>query len=131
MAGVAYVDASALVKTVIREPESDALINDLDRFSVHASAALARVEVVRAVRRSEPRAVPRAHEALEKLVLIGLTDSLLDEAGLLEPPILRSLDAIHLVAARSLAPQLSAFVTYDDPLARAALALGLPVESPR
>lgn len=130
MAEVAYVDASALVKTVVREPESEALLDELDRFTVHASAALARTEVLRAIRRSEPSAVPRAHEALEKLVLIALTDSLLDEAGLLEPATLRSLDAVHLVAARTLAPQLGAFVTYDDRLASAASALGLPVESP-
>ncbi|HXZ75136.1 MAG TPA: hypothetical protein VEH31_30290 [Streptosporangiaceae bacterium] len=36
------------------------------------------------------------------------------------PGLLRSLDAIHLATARILAPELDAFVSYDDRLLRAA-----------
>jgi predicted nucleic acid-binding protein len=46
------------------------------------------------------------------------------------PAALRTLDAIHLATAMALAPGLDAFVTYDDRLAEAARALGLPVIRP-
>jgi len=40
------------------------------------------------------------------------------------------LDAIHLASAQALGPALDAFVTYDDRLADAARAVGLPVIRP-
>lgn len=131
MLDVAYLDSSAIVKTIIEEPESQALRALLGRFPTHASAELARAEVVRAVRRSEPHALPRAYEALDRLVLVAVSRSLLDEAGLLDPPELRTLDAIHLAAARALAPQLGALVTYDARMREAASRLSFPVEEPR
>lgn len=130
MADVAYLDSSAIVKTVVREPESVALRRALRRFPIHASAGLARAEVLRAVRRAEPRALPRAYQALGKLLLIELDDTLLDAAGTLDPPELRTLDAIHLTAAQALAPELGALITYDDRMAAAASALGFEVEAP-
>ena len=42
----------------------------------------------------------------------------------------RTLDAIHLATAIALGPELDAFVTYDDRLADAARAVGLPVVRP-
>jgi hypothetical protein len=53
-----------------------------------------------------------------------------DEAGILRPPELPSLDAIHLAAARALGTNLSAPVTYDERLADAAGWNGMPVVSP-
>jgi hypothetical protein len=99
-------------------------------FAIRASAELARAEVLRTVRRAEPGAVPRTYRALDRLLLIAVTESLLDTAGLLDPPELRTLDAIHLAAARTLSPQLSVLVTYDTRMATAAKSLGLPVEAP-
>ena len=40
------------------------------------------------------------------------------------------LDAIHLATAMAMGPELDAFVTYDDRLAEAARAIGLPVVRP-
>jgi uncharacterized protein len=54
----------------------------------------------------------------------------LGEAAAVEQPFLRTLDAIHLAAALSTRPSLSAFVTYDKRLATAAQEAGLPVLSP-
>jgi uncharacterized protein len=130
VADVAYLDSSAIVKVVIKEPESAALRRFLRRYTVHASSGLARAEVLRAVRRVDPAAVPRVHEALEKLVLVELTDELLTAAGMLEPPPLRTLDAIHLVSAQRLSPQLGGLVTYDQRMASAAVDLGFPVQTP-
>jgi predicted nucleic acid-binding protein len=128
---VAYLDSSAVVKTVVEEPGSRALHRFLSDFETHASSELARTEVVRAVRRAQPSALARAFTALERLVLIELSETILDAAGLLEPPTLRTLDALHLATARGLSAQLGALVTYDERMAVAGTALGLPIETPR
>ena len=47
-----------------------------------------------------------------------------------DPPALRALDAIHLVAALSLVPDLLGIVTYDRRLADAAARHGIDVVSP-
>jgi len=124
-----YLDASAIVKLVVEEIESAALKSYLTDSSARTSANVARVEVVRAVRHKGPLAVKNARAVLDDIDLIQLDDELLDLAGELEPP-LRSLDAIHLAAALELGDELEAVVTYDDRMARAARALGLPVLAP-
>jgi predicted nucleic acid-binding protein len=45
-------------------------------------------------------------------------------------PHVGSLDAIHLVCAQEIGPELMSFVTYDKALARAAAEAGLPVHQP-
>ena len=49
--GLLYLDSSALVKLVVREPETPALMEFLALWPFRVSSALARVEVVRAVKR--------------------------------------------------------------------------------
>ena len=125
-----YLDSSAIVKRVVRERESSALRRYLRTRQERVSCALARTEVVRAVRHLGPPAVARARRILRRLDLIRLDDSLLDAAGMLEPRILRSLDAVHLAAALLIVPELDAIVTYDRRQAEGASWLGLHVEAP-
>lgn len=66
---------------------------------------------------------------LDDLFLVALDDALLDAAGELAVDV-RSLDAIHLAAARSLGRDLGAVVTYDERMIRGARELGLEVCSP-
>lgn len=127
---VAYLDSSALVKLVVREDESEALMDHLRERRDHASCALARVEVVRAVQAHGRPAVSRAQRLLERIALIRLDDVLLDEAAALGDRVLRSLDAIHLAAARALGETAVEVITYDHRLAAAAHELGLPVSAP-
>jgi hypothetical protein len=129
-ADVWYVDSSALVKTVIEEPESGALmrwLGDKDRLT---ACDLVRVEVVRAVRVSDPAAVPRARQVVRTLTLVRLDDDLYESAAELDPPLLRTLDAIHLAAATSIGPDLAGIVTYDERLAAGARVLGVAVQAP-
>ena len=126
-----YLDSSAIVKLVVRERESAALRRFLAARQERVSCALARTEVLHAVRHLGPAATQRARRVLRRIDLIRLDDAILDTAGMLEPRILRSLDAIHLTAAQLLAPELDAFVTYDRRLADGALLLGFPVEAPK
>ncbi len=125
-----YLDSSALVKLVVREPESAALRRFLRGHPRRISSALARTEVPRAVRHLGAPALRRARQLLRRVHLIRLDDALLDAAGLLDARILRSLDAIHLAAAQRLAGSLHALVTYDQRMVDAAELLGLTVQAP-
>ena len=127
---VVYLDSSALVKLVVAERESAALIRFLRRRPVRISCALARTEVVRAVRHLGPDAVTRAREMLRRIDLIAVDDALLDAAAVLDPRVTRSLDAIHLSAALTLSAHLGLLVTYDQRMAGAARLLGLTVSAP-
>jgi predicted nucleic acid-binding protein len=129
-AEVWYLDTSALVKTIIEEAESRALAGWLQHNHRLAACDLVRVEAVRAVRVSDAAAVARARRAIDTLTLIRLDDDLYKAAADLDPPLLRTLDAIHLAAALSLGPDLAGVVTYDDRMADGARALRLEVESP-
>jgi uncharacterized protein len=53
-----------------------------------------------------------------------------EEAGRLDPTILRSLDALHLAAALSLGDDLETLVAYDDRLVQAAHVTGIRTTSP-
>ena len=126
-----YLDSSALVKLVIAEPESQALRRYLRSEPQRASCALARVEVLRAVRSHGAKALARARQVLRRVDMIQLDDDLLDDAATLDAGVLQSLDAIHLAAARTLGDELTTIVTYDGRMASAADGLGLVVETPR
>ena len=126
-----YLDSSALVKLVVVEPESSALRRYLADEPERASCALARVEVIRAVRAHGPSTVSRAQRLLQRLNLVEVDDELLEAAAALDPRILRSLDAIHVAAAQLLGEELTAVVTYDRRMAAAAQLLDLTVAAPR
>ena len=126
---VAHLDSSAIVKTVVEEPESGALRAFLQRYATHASAEPARAEVIRAVRRADPAAPPGAYEALDRLVLVAPSGRARRGRSPRSAE-LRTPAAAHLAAACTLAPQLGALVTYDSRLHEAAVTLALPVEAP-
>jgi uncharacterized protein len=126
-----YLDSSAIVKLVMREPESTALRRFLRSHRDRISCSLARTEVPRAVRHLGPAAVRRARLVLDRVHLIRLDDSLLDAAATFDARVLRSLDAIHLAAAQRAAADLDVLVTYDARMAEAAAALGFAVQAPR
>jgi uncharacterized protein len=127
---VVYLDSSALVKLIVRERESRALRQFLRSAPTRVSCALACIEVVRAVQLQGRPTVTRARRLLERMSLLALDDALLDAAGAIPVPGLRSLDAIHLAAAQTFG-DLSALVTYDARLTVAGELLGLPVAAPR
>ncbi len=128
--GAVYLDSSAIVKLVVREPETDALLAFLEPRRVRVTSALARVEVVRAVRRHGRSATTRATATLDALSQLAIDDSLLDGAAAINADQLRSLDAIHLASAQQLEGELDVLVTYDERMHAAARALGLPVSAP-
>ncbi len=130
MPGIAYVDSSALVKLVIAEAETAALRRALRGHDAHATSALSSTEVRRAARRVDERLLTRVNAVFRRLTVLSVTGDVLESAARLDPPELRTLDAIHVASALALAEDLDAFVTYDSRQAAAASALGLPVVAP-
>jgi hypothetical protein len=131
MPGVAYIDSSALLKLVVREIETAALEADLAAREDLVASRLSAVECRRAARRASNKRVLQTVEAvLASIYLLDITQAILDRAAVVDPPALRSLDAIHLVTALSLGDTELEMITYDDRLARAATAHGLRVTQP-
>jgi predicted nucleic acid-binding protein len=131
-----YADASALFKLVWDEPESAALDSYLAGADI-LSSELVLAEVPRALRRvaGEHSIAPldplleRAHELLAEVAVHPLEPSLLEEAGAIDEPSLRTLDAVHVVTAIYLEP-IEAFVTYDVRQAAVARLAGLRTVAP-
>lgn len=132
MAGrVAPNDSSALVKLVVAEPEYGAHSDALARWPDRASAVLLRTETVRALEHSGNEQyvanVGRLHRAVHLIRVDGL---LLDRAGGLSAPDLRTLDAIHLAAGLGLGTDVGIMFVCDIRLRQAAEAYGLDIDSP-
>jgi len=72
----------------------------------------------------------RVREVLDSITLLIVTADILDAAGRLDPPMLRTLDAVHLATALALGDDLESIVTYDARLAAAAQANGVPARAP-
>lgn len=128
-----YMDTSALVKLIVAEQESQRLKDFLIDCAEDTlfSAALSRTELIRAVAPGGAQAITDARNLLMTLDTVVLTRQLLDDAGTLGPTNLRSLDAIHLVAALRAGETLRAVVTYDARMLSAAANLGMATASPR
>lgn len=126
MAG-AYLDSSALVKLVRPEPETEALRRFLgDPWRPMLISELAVTEV----RRASRRVALDPAEALAACEIVRLTHDVLERAGELDPPSLRTLDAIHVATALSLGSELDVLVAYDERLLAAAVQHGLPTAAP-
>ncbi len=125
----AYVDASALTKLILDEPESLAMRRWYIENERVLCSRVGLIETHRAVRRF--RHDPAHLEVvLRSVEVIELDADIARTASSTGPISLRSLDAIHIASAVALLPSVNAFVTYDDRLADAARALGLPVVRP-
>jgi len=128
---VFYLDTSAAAKLVVVEQGTTALRRWIashdDRLF---SSDLLRTELLRATRKAAPEQMVQARAVLDSLVLVTLSTAICERAAVLEPEVLRSLDALHLAAALEVGDELEGIVTYDQRLARGARALGISVETP-
>jgi predicted nucleic acid-binding protein len=131
-----YTDASALVKLLHEEPETPALRAFLADSDI-VSSELVLTELPRAARRAAARdpqlplgvLLERAGELLDAVALLPLDRELLAAAGALTEPALRSLDAIHVIAAIAVSP-IDGFVSYDDRQSAVARLAGLRSMAP-
>lgn len=67
---------------------------------------------------------------MESVQLVPLTRDTLAVACAVEPPTLRSLDAIHIASALALVEVLDSMVTYDVRMQESARLAGLTVAAP-
>ncbi|GGM85068.1 ribonuclease VapC [Longimycelium tulufanense] len=133
-----YLDTAAAVKLVRQEAHTADLVawlNEPQQAGLPwVSSALIEVELPRALRRSAPEALPGVPSVLARLYRLEIDDTIRQTAAAYPTPALRSLDAIHLATAQTLAEQpdahFAAFVTYDHRLAEAARSAGLAVARP-
>jgi len=125
-----YIDSSAIVKLVAREPESPALRRFLNRRRTLVASALAQTEVSRAVLSLGEPFLRKARDVLDRIELVRVNRQVLADAALLEPVTLRSLDAIHLATAALFADTLGGLITYDSRMMEAAGSYGWSVSTP-
>lgn len=128
---IAYIDTSAAAKLLKDEAESPALqryLNVLASQNVEVtSSALLETELRRLAER-QGVAQSTAAAILDRLDIFDLVRSMFVEAGILPYASLRSLDALHVVAALRIGAD--TIISYDRRMAEAAESLGLRVESP-
>jgi predicted nucleic acid-binding protein len=118
------------VKLAVAEPESQALRAFLNAAGAEAvSLEIADVEVRRALRRLG-MGDDAAEDVLSAVTLLRLDERMRGLASRLEPPELRSLDALHLAAALGLGDDLEGVVVYDARLAAAWAGEGLALHAP-
>lgn len=132
-----YVDSSALIKRAIDEPESDSLIAFLkgcvDSGDTIVSSSLAWVEVTRGLRTRLDHEHPATIAELAEDALSGVAEYAIDArvvalARRVGPPVLRTLDALHLASA--ILTDADLMVVYDKRLATVTEDLGIRVFSP-
>ena len=132
MSRLVYLDASALVKLVVEEAETAALLDYLRDEPRLVTSALADVEVPRAIRLIDPDegVQERARELVSRCDRIETDSEIRRVAASIDPPPLRTLDAIHLASALRVREVLDACVIYDRRLAGAVREAGFAVAAP-
>lgn len=131
-----YLDSSAVLKRVLVEPESVDLVAVVDKHhtegDVLVSSSLAWIEVTRVLRSLRRATLADVADdvdaAMSGVAEHPLVAEVLALARRLDPPVLRSLDAIHLASALLL--EAAVMLTYDQRLAAACIHGGLAVAAP-
>jgi len=134
---IAYVDASVLLRVVLRQPDALAEWLHIERG---VSSALVMVECLRTLDRLRLRSrLPDAEIARRRATILSLIGAVelvdvdavvLDRAAQPMPTELGSLDAIHLASAllwKEMTNTNLVMATHDAALAMAARAHGMPV----
>lgn len=128
-----YLETSALLRVLLDQGASRAILARLDRADRLLTSRLTRIECERALlrlgaeRASDPEQLARVEQEMaglfDRVELLEISAEIGDLAGRIAPTsLLRSLDAIHLATwqiARRLAPELE-LLTADKRLAAAA-----------
>jgi len=127
-----YIDSSAFLKRYVDEHDSDAAVHLMETDPVLVTSRLTEVEVRRNLSRllsNDDLAAARRHlsDDLDAVALVALDAATCGDAALIaERTLCRSLDALHLAAARR-AGEHTTLLTFDHRQAAVARELGLQV----
>lgn len=116
------------MKLVVHEDRTTQLQAWLSVDVIPTASALVRTELRRAAHRLDAALLPSVEQVLARLHLLRVDDDVLDLAGRLAPPALRSLDALHVATAVRAGVDL--LVTYDRRMTAAAEAMGMLTAAP-
>lgn len=134
---IVYLDTSALIKLLVDEPGTDAMLAVAAAAPVAASSALTEVEARAALARmragkrlaaaAHRAAVRRFEELWEEVGALSVDRAVLTRAcALAQAHALRAYDAVHLASAREVAGTgVVTFACFDTDLRAAAAAEGL------
>lgn len=131
MSEFAYIDASAMVKLLVPEPESGALkAAVISEWPLLVASEILFVETARAALRAGKTDLGPVAKWLRSVALLPLTAEIRKSAARIGPSTLRALDAIHLATALSESERIGAVLTYDKRLASACMDVGLRTVAP-
>jgi predicted nucleic acid-binding protein len=131
VSGLAYIDASAMVKLFTPEPESARLKAAVtSEWPLLVASEILAVETARAALRAGRTDLGPVAKWLRSVALLPLTAEIRKSAARIGPPTLRALDAIHLATALAESERIGAVLTYDKRLASACADAGLRVVAP-
>ena len=124
-----YIDASAILKLIKRDKESDALYKSLPDAII--SSQIIRVEVMRTVVGSSDDLILEAQKRLRQISYLEVNEEVIRNASIFGTNISsRTLDSIHLASALFLGRAIDGIITYDKTMIADAKLLGIPVLSP-
>jgi hypothetical protein len=124
-----YLDTSAFLKLITVEEETAAMRAWFTSHDAIWSSQLLRTEALRAGAHLGI-GTEVVEDALGTISLVLPSVTTFSTAGRLQPPELRSFDALHLATALEIGDDLEGFVAYDARLVDAARAASLQVVSP-
>lgn len=124
-----YIDSSAILKLLISEKESNALVAFLD--APVKTSVISRVEVIRSLNRISPEKIAEGQAALSRFEMTPVSSPILMLAENFPVSItLKSLDAIHVATVIFLDKLVEGIITYDKAMIKNAKELGIKVVSP-
>lgn len=124
-----YIDSSAILKLLISEKESIALVAFLD--APVKTSVISRVEVIRSLNRISPEKIAEGQAALSRFEMTPVSSPILMLAENFPVSItLKSLDAVHVATVIFLDKSVEGVITYDKAMIKNAKELGIKVVSP-
>jgi len=124
-----YIDASAFVKLIVEEKETQALLKSLPPSLI--SGEILTVEVMRTTVHSDAETIAFARKLLAGINFLPISGEVSSIGSLFGAHIKsKTLDAIHLAAALSIGSTIDGIITYDKTMIADAKLLGIPVLSP-
>ncbi|XAS66701.1 type II toxin-antitoxin system VapC family toxin [Micrococcaceae bacterium Sec5.7] len=125
-----YLDTSALFKLIVLETESGAFREYLEVAATDTlvTSQIGVVELLRSARRLGPIAAAGAQRLIPGLATAPMNADIVTLAAELQPPELRTLDALHLATALTL--KAGVVVSYDQRMLEACRVYGLDTASP-